>query len=157
MSKLFIALSVGIAISLLFGAVIFLNIFSRDSSVDIQKHKLIIGNTEIFVDVARATAERTRGLSGREMLLKNEGLLFIFDSNDKHAIWMKDMKFPIDIIWIDEKFSIVDFTENVLPSSFPEIFEPKNQARYVLEVNAGWVKQNNIERGLTVLGLESLQ
>lgn len=157
MSKIFITIIVIIAATLLWGAVVFLNIFSQDSNADIQKHKLIVGKTEIFVDIADTLGERTEGLSGRGALPANEGLLFIFDTNDKHAIWMKDMKFPIDILWIDEQFIITDIVENISPSSFPEIFEPQNPARYVLETNAGWARQNNINDGDKIEGIKSLQ
>ena len=157
MSKSFIILSIGAAVIVIFGGLVSLNIFSQDSNADIQKHKLIIGKTEIFVDIADTLAERTKGLSGRDMLPANAGLLFVFDINDKHAIWMKDMKFPIDIIWIDERFIITDIVENVSPSSFPEIFEPKNSARYVLETNAGFTRKNGINIGVAVGGIKFLQ
>lgn len=154
MSRIFIALFVFVAAVFIFGAAITLDIFTRDSESSAGKHAIFFGNVEAFVDVARTPAERVKGLSGREAMQTNEGLLFVFEKNDTHAIWMKDMRFPIDIIWIDELFSVVDVAENVLPSSFPEIFKPKQSAKFVLEVNAGWVAHNNVRLGDKVSGLE---
>ncbi|MBI2047608.1 MAG: DUF192 domain-containing protein [Parcubacteria group bacterium] len=155
MSKSFILLFVVVAVIFIFGALVSLNIFFQDKGAETQKHKLIIGATEIFIDIADTLTERTKGLSGRDALPANEGLLFVFDTNDRHAIWMKDTKFPIDIIWIDERFIITDIVENVSPSSFPEIFEPKNPARYVLETNAGFTQKNVISVGVVVVGIKS--
>ena len=55
------------------------------------------------------------------------------------------MKFPIDIIWIGEDKKIVDIKTNISPQTFPEIFTSRQPARYVLEVNSGWVDENKIE------------
>src|SRR3989344_3404700 len=56
--------------------------------------------TVVRADLAITGLEKTRGLSGRGGLGKNEGMLFLFDSLDRHAMWMKGMTFPIDILWI---------------------------------------------------------
>lgn len=60
---------------------------------------------------------------------------------------MKSMKFPIDIIWFSSDKKVVGIAENARPESFPEIFRPAEPARYVLEVNAGYVKKSNIKIG----------
>jgi len=79
-----------------------------------------------------------KGLSGRESMLQNQGMLFTFPQADKHCIWMKDMRFSLDIIWADADKKVVDLRENVSPQSYPEIFCPNQQpALYVIEVNAG--------------------
>ena len=156
MSKPFIIFLVLIAALAVLGAAVSFDIFLKPPAAPIPKHKLTIGETDIFVDVARTAAERTLGLSGMEAMPHNEGLLFIFEKNDTHAIWMKDMRFPIDIIWIDESFMITEIVENALPSSFPEIFEPKNPARYVLETNAGWAQKNDVRIGAKINGLPKI-
>lgn len=85
------------------------------------------------------------GLSEREQLLEDQGMLFIFDRSDRHAIWMKDMKFPIDIIWVGEDLKIVDMLANITPDTFPQTFLPRASALYVLEVNAGWTAQHDVK------------
>lgn len=99
------------------------------------------------VDVVDTPEGRARGLSGRERLGPTEGLLFVFEENDYHSFWMKDMLFPIDIIWIDGNFIIVDIKRSVRPDTFPRVFEPKDPARFVIETNANFTDSFGIEVG----------
>ena len=69
---------------------------------------LFIGDAKIYIEIAKTTAELTRGLSGRPTLAENSGLFFIFPNSGIHGIWMKDMDFPIDIIWLDENYQNQD-------------------------------------------------
>ena len=68
-----------------------------------SKKTIHIGRVPIAVAIADTLEKRTQGLSGRESLSANEGLLFVFSTSGAYGIWMKDMRFPIDIIWISEK------------------------------------------------------
>src|SRR3989344_573955 len=61
----------------------------------------------IRVNLATTDAAREQGLSGRENLKEEEGMLFVFDYPDKYSFWMKDMNFPIDMIWIIENKKII--------------------------------------------------
>lgn len=112
---------------------------------------VIIGDTKVKVEVARETAELAKGLGGREKLDENRGMLFVFETPGQPAFWMKDMKFPIDIIWImgDE---VVDIAPNlpVVAAEFLSTYEPKEPANYVLEVNAGFAKDHGIKVGDSV-------
>lgn len=106
-----------------------------------------IGQNTWNIEIANETNERIQGLSGRESLELNKGLLFIFPQEDFHSIWMKDMEFPIDIIWFDSDFKIVDLKMNISPSTYPEIFKPQALSRYVLEVNALEAERAGIKIG----------
>jgi uncharacterized membrane protein (UPF0127 family) len=97
--------------------------------------------------IADTEEERVQGLSGFSGLGPREGLLMIFDRSDYHAIWMKDMNFPIDIIWIGEDLTIIDVTEGITPESYPAIFEPSTPARMALEVNARFVATHKLKIG----------
>lgn len=99
------------------------------------------------VDVVDTAEGRAQGLSGRERLGPTEGLLFVFPENDYHGFWMKDMLFPIDIIWIDNNFIIVDIERSVRPDTFPRVFEPKVPARFVIETSANFTDSFSIEVG----------
>lgn len=90
----------------------------------------------LMVDVADTHESRVQGLSGREVLPGGEGLLFDFKRMGKHSIWMKDMRFAIDIVWLDEQGRVVDVKSRARPESFPETFRNVRPARYVLEVGA---------------------
>ena len=106
-----------------------------------QLHTLQINDATIEIELADTFRKRVQGLSGRIALEENKGLFFVFDESDFHSIWMKEMFFPIDIIWIDENLHIVDIKENALPQSYPETFRPQVPARYILEIHAGFADE----------------
>lgn len=90
------------------------------------------------------------GLSKTNKLDENKGMLFIFDNKAQHAFWMKDMKFSIDIVFINDD-KIAEIIENI-PSptdknSILPIYKPRENANKVLEINAGLVKKYNIKVG----------
>jgi len=117
--------------------------------------QVVIENTIIEVDIARTYEEKDKGLGGREKLGNNEGMLFIFDYKNIPTFWMKGMLIPLDIIWISDN-KIVDLDKNVKISKpgTPDFnltkFSPKEPVNYVLEVNAGFSDENNIEIGNNV-------
>ena len=102
---------------------------------------------EIRVTLAVSPSARTKGLSGRLGLAEGTGMLFIFERAGNHGIWMKEMNFPIDILWLDEELRVVHIKERAEPSSYPETFRPSLPARYVLEVPAGFVKEKTVILG----------
>lgn len=101
----------------------------------------------LSVEVADTDATRIKGLSGRDPLPENQGLLFIFEKDGYPAIWMKDMRFALDIIWVDRDGEIVHIERNVAPGTYPQIFKPAAPARYVVEVNAGYTEARNVAVG----------
>lgn len=127
-----------------FSDVIAVTISSRETT------KGQTASTTFSVGLALNEAERAQGLSGRRSLAKNSGLLFVFDSPDKHGFWMKDMNFPIDIMWIDAQMKIVHIESNVSPKTYPKTFFPPTPDRFVLETPAGSLKSHNISEGDTV-------
>ena len=112
---------------------------------------LKIAEVMVKASVARTWAERIRGLSDTPYLPEDVVKLFVFDSLGEHSIWMKDMNYAIDIIWVDAKNKIVDIKENATPESYPEAFSPKADALYVIETKVGFVAKNNIKIGDEVL------
>ena len=110
-----------------------------------------IGTFKLEVEIADDDAERAQGLSGREALAPDRGLLFVFDEPAAAGFWMRNMNFPIDIIWIDGAWRVVGITANVSPDSFPQVFYPPEPIKYVLETNAGWALKNNLQIGESVL------
>lgn len=72
-------------------------------------------------------------------------MLFVFEEDGYHAFWMKDMKFSIDMIWLDESMAIVHIERNVSPSSYPNTYKSPEPARYVLEVQAGTADRLNLQ------------
>lgn len=108
------------------------------------RHNVTINETTVRVEIADSSAERTRGLSNRPSLEADKGMLFVWDAPGRYGIWMKDMQFPLDIIWIGANKRVVDITKNATPTSYPQVFEPRESAQYILEVNAGFADQHSI-------------
>ncbi|MFH1486372.1 MAG: DUF192 domain-containing protein [Chloroflexota bacterium] len=109
---------------------------------------LTVGATEVCVDIAESGEDIGRGLSGREYMAENHGMLFIFQNSFRYGFWMREMKFPLDFIWIADGH-VIDLTENVpVPESEPlPMYYPSQPVIWVLEVNAGFVGQNGIRIG----------
>ncbi len=106
-----------------------------------------VGDYRLAVEMATTEAERTQGLSGRESLLDGHGMLFFFDTPNLYGFWMKEMKFAIDIIWINEDWQVVEVKRGVSPESYPEVFYPRAMAKYVLELKAGQAEHFGIDIG----------
>jgi len=116
----------------------------------LQKEKqaeIIIGNKKIAVEIASTPSKRERGLMDREYLDKDKGMLFIFPDSDIHPFWMKNTRIPLDIIWIEDS-KIVEITTLLpeTPGNIPQ-YTPLQKTNYVLEVNAGFIKNNNLKLG----------
>lgn len=97
---------------------------------------ITINNHTLAVELAQTESERKQGLSDRDSMPQNTGLLFIFPSKDNHTFWNYQMKFPIDVLWIDDNM-IVEKTLFPIDSGTPTTYYPRAKAHYVLEVNAG--------------------
>lgn len=102
---------------------------------------------QLTTEVVKEQTERMMGLSGRRCINGETAMLFVFDEADRHGIWMKDMNFPIDIIWLNEEKKIVHIEKNVLPGSYPKIFYPSSPALYVVEVQSGLTDSKSITVG----------
>jgi len=134
-------------LAILFLAGFFLiNQLSKNFKIEEIKYIKIAGQ-KIKVDLALTDDARVKGLSGRVGLPLDQGMLFVFDRPDKYFFWMKDMNFPIDMIWINENMKIVHIEKKVEPSSYPSSFGPKENTKYVLEVVSGFSSENNLKEG----------
>lgn len=111
-----------------------------------------INGTKINLLIARSEADRVKGLSKRKDLPENQGMLFIFDHKDRYGFWMKDVLFPLDIIYIDDD-KVIYIVKNA-PSSTQApnlaIYRPDQGANYVLELNGGQADKLKIEKGTKV-------
>ncbi len=106
-----------------------------------------IAGQNIKVELSISRDQQILGLSGREKLPDGTGMLFVFPKSEKHLFWMKDMKFDLDMIWIDEKLNVVYIKENARPELYPESYGPDSDAKYILEVNAGFAEKYNLKVG----------
>lgn len=107
-----------------------------------------VGSGLYHLTVADNEGERVQGLSGVDALSVDGGLLMKFDADDKWGIWMKDMKIPLDIIWLNSDKEVVYIVKNASPDlSTNTIFAPKDPSRYVIELAAGSVEKAGIKTG----------
>ena len=122
-------------------------IFSSACAKVITK-KVCIRNACINVEVADTDFKRQKGLMFRESLSDKEGMLFIFDAEEKYSFWMQNMLIPLDFIWISKDKRVVDISRDVKPCTDTcDNLIPKEKVKYVLEVNAGLVNKHKIKLG----------
>ena len=112
-----------------------------------------IGPATFAVELAITAPEHAQGLSGHDPLAPGAGMLFIFPGESRFVFWMKEMRFPLDIVWINAKCRIVDITLNA-PAPTPDQalndlprFSPSKPARYVLEIHAGEAAAKGLKAG----------
>ncbi|MCB9820212.1 DUF192 domain-containing protein [Candidatus Nomurabacteria bacterium] len=101
-----------------------------------------IANEKFTLLAPQTTKERQRGLSAVAKLPSGYGMLF--PGHKYIRIWMKDMKYPIDIVWIDKDGKVIHIVDNARPSSYPKttFVNPENTAaKYAIELNSGEAKR----------------
>lgn len=128
--------------SLLCAAVIIALLFTRHAEAPehtmAQSDCVSIGSKCYVLETADTDETRQRGLSGRAGLDENTGMLFEFEQPSiGHCFWMKDMKFSIDMIWLDDQKKVVKIESDVLPATYPNSFCPESPAQYVIELDSG--------------------
>lgn len=113
--------------------------------------QIVIRGIQLTVELAETPADQERGLSGRNSMASDRGMLFVFPRESQWTFWMKDMRFSLDIIWFDTNRRVVHIEQNLIPCS-PEqcaYYTSSANALYVLEVNAGFVQVHGITLGDT--------
>ena len=101
------------------------------------------------VEIADTPKEHTVGLMNREYLNPDNGMLFIFDVENRYCFWMKNTLIPLDIIWLDKNQNVIFIKHNAKPCETDpcETFSPNKNAKYVLEINSGLAKEIELEEG----------
>ncbi len=125
------------------------NVSDKNAFRDYGSRTVQLSGKTIKVMVADTPELLAKGLGGRTGLAPNEGMLFVFDTEAKHRFWMKDMLFPIDILWLSHTGEVIDIRKSVSPDTYPTVFEPQAPARYVLELPSGFSESNKIKIGDT--------
>ena len=121
--------------------------FGRASLENLPVQVIQVGGRDVHVTIADTISSRERGLGDRTGLAPDEGMLFVFASDAKYGFWMKDMHFPIDILWLSGRGEVLDMRKDVSPATYPAIFTPKAPARFVLELPAGFSEAYNVKIG----------
>jgi uncharacterized membrane protein (UPF0127 family) len=124
---------------------VFLFVTPIAQSQNLLKIPLYINDKEIWVEMAKTPAERAKGLMGRQHLGQEEGMFFIFETEDYHAFWMKNTLIPLSIAFIDKSGRIVEIAD-MKPLSLDSHTPPK-PILYALEMKKGWFSTNGIKVG----------
>ncbi|NBU33016.1 DUF192 domain-containing protein [bacterium] len=112
------------------------------SNITVSRSNVVLttqSNQRYDIEIAETPAQQELGLSNRPCFPANGALLFAFQTDDMYGIWMKNMSFNIDVIWLDSNKKAVHIEHNMQPSSYPNVFYSQAKARYVIELNAGQV------------------
>jgi len=110
------------------------------------------------VEIAQTPEEKRKGLMGRDKLAEDKGMLFAYEEENIYSFWMKNMKFALDIIWIDSNATVIHIAENVPPCQEGncQSYRPERKATYILEINAGLASKYGIKTGDAVILPENL-
>lgn len=126
------------------------NLFNRNSGQQYATATVVFPSVSVRAEVSKTPEQRSRGLSGRESLQENSGMLFVFDTPGEYQFSMNGMKFPLDFIWINNGI-VTGVTEKVpVPSGSSPLIAPPSPVTYVLEVPSGFAVSHRIIAGTNV-------
>lgn len=130
--------------------VLFLIVLAITLILNRKTPEVLINNQTFKVMIADEEKERSKGLSGKKKIKENQGMLFLFDKPGYPSFWMNDMKFSIDIIYINGNKVTTIFKNVKAPDQSNnnlEIYNPSSESDKVLEINAGLADKYNIKEG----------
>lgn len=132
--------------SVIFAAIIVISSSSQPKTI------VRVGDAVVTATIAQTPASRTQGLSGTTQLGAGEALLMVFPNDGIWKIWMKDMNYPIDILWLDADKKIIYIVKNAPPEAGTSVvYEPESPARYIVELSAGTVDRAVVAIGQTTM------
>lgn len=132
-----------------FVMLIFLAACSSQVSEISNAHFVEFGGSKFFVKIADEPSEWQKGLMFVESMPKNEGMLFVFNDSAPRTFWMKNTLIPLDMVFVDENFVVVDVKENIPPCEADpcETYPSEPDSKFVIELNAGSAKEYDISVG----------
>lgn len=107
--------------------------------------QITLGGKHFYAEVVTTSVDRERGLSGRDELVADKAMVFPYEMVGNQCFWMKNMKFAIDILWLDEQNRISFIEHSVDPASYPQNF--CHTAKNVVELQAGTTNRLNVKVG----------
>ena len=113
---------------------------------------LVAGMYRIDAEVAHTLDARMHGLMERRSMEANHGMLFVFDLEARHCMWMKNTLLPLSVAFLDEAGRILNI-EDMKPQT-EDSHCAARPARYALEMNLGWFKRRGLGRGAVLKGIE---
>lgn len=137
---------------LLLMAVIFCGrVFSRiDHGQQLPTQNVTLDGNNLTAEIADDDEERAKGLSGRNNLPANHALILSYQKRTPGSIWMKDMKFSIDALWVMADGKVVGFVKDLKPESYPKAYYSSVPVTTVVELPAGYIDAHKIRAGSTL-------
>jgi uncharacterized protein len=126
---------------------------ATSSSNGYKQVNVTLNGLVLRADIPANNEQRTKGLSVKDRLPENEAMLFVFGNEGEHTFWMKNMKFPIDIIWINSNKSVVHIEHNLHPCDSELLcptYNPHEDSLYVLETVGGFAEKHDVVEGTQV-------
>ena len=131
-----------------------LALLSATAHAELPTVQLSTGMHLIRAEVANTMATRMEGLMHRKSMPQGSGMVFVFEENAAHCMWMKNTLIPLSVAFIDESGAIINIAD-MTPHSEQSHCAAK-PARYALEMNKGWFAQRGIKPGAKLGGLEKI-
>ena len=126
-----------------------------EKPVDTQLARVIFPESDLIlqVEIAETEKQRENGLMFRSFLPLNQGMLFVFDQDTMQGVWMKNTLIALDVVFLSGKGAIVSIIQDLKPciKAPCEIYESKEKAKYMLEMNAGVIKKMGVSVGQTFI------
>jgi len=126
---------------------------ATSSSNGYRQAKVTVNGMVLVADISATNEQRTKGLSVKDALAENEAMLFVFDNEAEHTFWMQNMRFPIDIIWINSNKTVVHIEHNLQPCGYGLLcptYKPSQDSLYVLETVGGFVEKHDVVQGTQI-------
>jgi uncharacterized membrane protein (UPF0127 family) len=142
--------SMKFSLAYLFFALVCSLLFNPGQSLALEKEKVTLPDGQtIEVQVADNADTRERGLMGASQLSRSSGMLFVFETNKPHGMWMKNMDFSIDILWLNQEKKIVEISSSLPPCQREPcpIYGSDTLSRYVLELSDGASSFYHLRKG----------
>lgn len=105
----------------------------------------MLGDKKFLLEIADTPEEREEGLSGRDTLPEDQGMIFVFETADQQCFWMKDTRIALDMLWFDANYRLIHRVMGVTPDTYPTSFCSPRPAKYVVELPGGTAEILNIK------------
>ena len=128
--------------------------FSAAARAELPVVQLTVGMHLVRAELADSMGTRMEGLMHRKSMPQGSGMVFVFEENAAHCMWMKNTLIPLSVAFIDEAGAIINIAD-MQPHS-EQSHCAARPARYALEMNKGWFAQRGIKSGAKLRGLEKL-
>jgi uncharacterized protein len=122
------------------------------AQVAMPRMELSLGMHRIEAEVAMNPEHRAMGLMNRREMAQNQGMLFVFTSEQRHCMWMRNTYLPLSVAFLDREGKIINIADMTPQSDKSHCASA--DARFALEMNQGWFKRRGFEKGARVNGVE---